>query len=81
MAPRFQTENIISGSDDVSYNRGRHSMKFGALFNHYQYYGAQHGVDRGSITFTNLAAFMANTTRHDVFRSERTRRRQRYSIF
>ena len=62
VAPRFETENIFSGSDDVNYNRGRHSIKFGAIFNHYQYYGAQHGVDRGSLTFQNLATFIAGTT-------------------
>jgi hypothetical protein len=56
--PRVETENIFSGSDDVNYNHGKHSFKFGALFNHYQYLLVQHGYDRGTLSFATLAALM-----------------------
>jgi hypothetical protein len=57
-SPRFQDENIFTGSDDINYNRGRHSMRFGAIFNHYQYRLIQHGQDHGSLAFGSLAAMM-----------------------
>jgi hypothetical protein len=62
LSPRKQIENIFTGSDDVDYNRGRHSLKFGVLFNHYQYNVQTHGYDRGVIGFSNVANFLVGQT-------------------
>ena len=58
LAPRKQKENIFTESDDVNYNRGRHSFKFGGIFNHYQYDIETHGYDRGVIGFTTVAGLL-----------------------
>jgi hypothetical protein len=64
LAPRDQTENIFSPSDDVDYTRGKHSFKFGASFNRFQYQLATHGYDRGvlaDISIPNLFAGVLST--------------------
>jgi hypothetical protein len=58
LAPRKQKENIFTESDDVNYNKGRHSFKFGGIFNHYQYDIETHGYDRGIIGFTSVAGLL-----------------------
>jgi hypothetical protein len=58
LAPRKQKENIFTESDDVNYNHGRHSFKFGGIFNHYQYDIDTHGYDRGIIGFTSVAGLI-----------------------
>ena len=58
LSPRHQFENIYTGSDDFAYEKGKHSLKFGALFNHYQYQIVTHGYDRGVIGFSSVAGLM-----------------------
>ncbi len=63
LATREEKENIFTGSDDINYNRGHHSLMFGVLFNHYQYKVETHGYDRGQgIAFANVGDFMEGLT-------------------
>jgi hypothetical protein len=62
LAPRKQKENIFTESDDLNYTKGRHSFKFGGMFNHYQYGIETHGYDRGIIGFSSVANFMVGST-------------------
>jgi hypothetical protein len=59
--PGYTTQNIFTYSDDLFYEKGKHSFKFGVLINHYQqdFYGASPA--RGSFTSSNLPQFLAGT--------------------
>jgi hypothetical protein len=59
---RGNVENIFTVGDDLSYNRGRHSFKFGFVVNHYATKYITHGFDRGVISFATLGDFMAGMT-------------------
>jgi len=50
-------QNIFTWSDDLVYTRGRHSLKFGFLFNHYQWYVSNFTQIKGNVTFPNLTGF------------------------
>jgi hypothetical protein len=64
--PYFGTaQNIYSVSDDLYYTHGRHALKFGFLFNHYQAYTLQATSLSGELQFANLANFL--TARANTF--------------
>jgi hypothetical protein len=58
LSPREEFENLYTVADDVNYNRGKHSFKFGFLVNHYAEKISTHGYDRGIIAFSNLDQFL-----------------------
>jgi hypothetical protein len=55
---RRHKQNLYTMSDDVFYTRGRHSMKFGVLFNHYLQVITNGGGCCGSQAFNNLNDFL-----------------------
>jgi hypothetical protein len=57
VAPRVFKDNIFTWSDDLDYTRGKHSLKFGFLLNHYQYEFITHGFDKTTVATGNLANF------------------------
>ncbi len=61
-APKTNLQGIFAFSDDLSYTRGKHALKFGAVVNAYDLYIYTHGVDRGGASFSSIAAFIANTS-------------------
>jgi outer membrane receptor protein involved in Fe transport len=58
-SPTDMKQNIFAFSDDVYYTRGRHSLKFGALLNHYQQSIFQLFQFKGGLTFLNVPNLMA----------------------
>jgi hypothetical protein len=58
-APNVKTENIFTVSDDLFYAEGRHSVKFGTLINRWDIFSGNGTNSKGSITFANLATFLA----------------------
>jgi hypothetical protein len=58
LSPREEFENLYTFADDVTWNKGKHSFKFGGIVNHYAEKFLTHGYDRGIIGFSNLASFM-----------------------
>ena len=57
-APTEFKQNIFTWSDDLFYTRGRHSLKFGALFNRFQQFMFASLNNRGSASFANIASFL-----------------------
>ena len=57
-SPSVHTQNIFAYSDDLFFTRGRHSLKFGALINHYQQYVLTGTFSRGSVSFPALSTFL-----------------------
>ncbi len=55
--PFLRKQNIFTYSDDVFYTIGKHSIKFGVLFNHYQDY-LTGNVPKGAVAFSNLTNFL-----------------------
>jgi hypothetical protein len=58
LSPRDEFENLYTVADDVNYNRGHHSLKFGFLVNHYAEKISTHGYDRGPTSFGNVDQFL-----------------------
>ena len=58
-APYYLVQNVYTLSDDVYYTKGRHAFKFGALFNRFENYDVASTNRRGSLSFTNMASFLA----------------------
>ena len=58
-APRVHKQNIFTWSDDLFDTRGSHSLKFGALINHYQQVIENAASFKGSASFANLAGFLS----------------------
>ena len=56
--PSAQKQNIFTYSDDVFYTRGRQSMKFGVLINHYQDYFISSSNNAGTVNFGNPNGFL-----------------------
>jgi len=56
--PAREIQGIDSLSDDLYYTRGRHSLKFGALFNRYDESDFYSQFTLGYVVFANLASFM-----------------------
>ncbi len=51
-------QNVFSYSDDAFYTRGKHSLTFGGLINHYNVF-AENGIYiTGAMTFASLATFL-----------------------
>ena len=48
-------QTIYAYSDDLTYTKGRHSLKFGASYNHYQFYFGNFGGTKGTATFGGIA--------------------------
>jgi len=57
--PNFPRQNIWTYSDDLFYEKGKHSLKFGTLINHYQIDYLDYTDNRGNILFASSAAFLA----------------------
>ena len=67
LSPREEYENLYTFADDVSWNRGKHSFKFGGIVNHYSEKFLTHGYDRGIFSFGTLVNFLqGNTTTFSV---------------
>lgn len=56
--PAFETMNAFQYSDDVSYTKGAHTMKFGTTMERFQYAKYNAATFPGTITFNNLADFL-----------------------
>jgi hypothetical protein len=52
-------ENLLTGSDDVSYTVGHHSIKFGTDINRFRQFGLNSKDLFGAVTFGSLATFLA----------------------
>src|SRR2546428_921555 len=59
--PRIWSWNLGEVSDDVTYARGLHSLKFGALFKEMLYIQQQSNGSGGTYDFGSLAEFLAGT--------------------
>jgi hypothetical protein len=57
--PSVSRQNIFTWSDDLFYTHGRHSLKFGTLINHYQYYKQSGTGSLGSLSFGNIQSFLS----------------------
>ena len=57
------TQDIISIGDDLFLTKGRHSLKFGALVNHYDQYANLGVGQKGTVSFSNLNAFLLGNYR------------------
>src|SRR6059036_1113039 len=62
VAPTNFRQNLFTWSDDVFYTRGRHSLKFGTLINHYQQYILSFVNSVGTVTFANVNNFLQGLT-------------------
>jgi Carboxypeptidase regulatory-like domain/TonB dependent receptor len=62
VAPTNFRQNIFTWSDDIFYTRGRHSLKFGTLINHYQDYIYTTVNAVGTVTFANVSNFLQGLT-------------------
>ena len=51
-------QNVFTWSDDMFFTRGRHSLKFGTLINHYQQYMKVSTFGTGTANFADLASFL-----------------------
>ena len=58
-SPAIHAQNIFAFSDDVFYSRGRHSLKFGVLLNHYQQIMFDAFSFKGGVTYLNVPNFLA----------------------
>jgi outer membrane receptor protein involved in Fe transport len=57
--PNYPNQNVWTWSDDVFYEHGKHSWKFGTLINHYQQDMYNRSQSRGAISVSSLANFLA----------------------
>ena len=55
--PNYPRQNIWTWSDDLFYEKGKHSLKFGTLINHYQIDYLDLTNSRGNFTLHSLAQF------------------------
>jgi outer membrane receptor protein involved in Fe transport len=60
-APNWRPQNLFSWSDDLFYTRGKHSLKFGTLINRFQQFEFNLSGTFGTVTFANVAGFLAGT--------------------
>ena len=56
-------QEIFSLGDDVFLTKGKHALKFGALFNHFDQYANQGSGQKGSVAFSNLHNFLLGNYR------------------
>ena len=80
--PSVKSQRVFSWSDDVFYTRGRHSLKFGGLINHYRTVDSNATAARGELTFPNLTSFLlAQPSRYRALTpGSHLSRRYRYNI-
>jgi hypothetical protein len=67
--PTYATQNIFTWSDDLFWEKGKHSFKFGTLINYYQQDIYNQNPARGAFTDSSLAQFLSgtlNTVQGDV---------------
>ena len=57
--PAYPIQNIYTWSDDLFYERGKHSFKFGTLINHYYQNYVRYANTRGAFTSSSLAQFLS----------------------
>ncbi len=57
--PTHFKQNVFTWSDDLFYTRGAHSLKFGALSNHYQQFIQVSTNINGTINFPSLVSFLS----------------------
>jgi hypothetical protein len=62
VAPTDFSQKIFSWSGDFFYTRGRHSMKFGTLVNHYRQHLINNNNAVGTVTFANVNGFLQGMT-------------------
>jgi hypothetical protein len=55
---QVMNENLLSGTDDVNWTVGHHSLKFGTDINRFRQYGVNSKDLFGAITFGSLATFL-----------------------
>jgi outer membrane receptor protein involved in Fe transport len=83
--PALNDQNIFTWSDDLFWEKGKHSFKFGTLINHYQIDDSSLTNNRGAFTATNLANFLAGTMSSIKFQTypatNDNRRHERNSTF
>jgi hypothetical protein len=65
-SPSPQYQNIFTWSDDLFYSRGKHSLKFGTLINRFQVFIGSGRNYLGSMTFANVAGFLAGNATNYV---------------
>jgi hypothetical protein len=57
-SPFLRKQNLFTYSDDIFYTKGKHSLQFGLLINHYQQEIGSTASSKGSIAFANVAGFL-----------------------
>jgi len=57
--PTYATQNIFTWSDDLFWEKGKHSFKFGTLINYFQQDMFNQNPARGIFSSSNLASFLA----------------------
>jgi outer membrane receptor protein involved in Fe transport len=60
-APLVQNQDVYSWSNDLFYTRGAHSLKFGALINHYHQYSVSGNASTGQAVFPSITHFLRGT--------------------
>ncbi|HWP83894.1 MAG TPA: TonB-dependent receptor, partial [Terriglobia bacterium] len=58
--PKHYVQNVFQFKEDFYYSRGRHSLKFGGLFERFQLNDISGFHDGGSFGFASVADFLAN---------------------
>jgi hypothetical protein len=56
--PLVRNQNIHAYQDDLNYTRGKHSLKFGLLINHYAQYLTADAGYKGSATFSTFPLYV-----------------------
>ena len=51
-------QTVFTVGDDAIWTKGKHELKFGVLFNHYDQYGNQGVGQKGNLSFANLNSFI-----------------------
>jgi len=59
--PSSPNQNIFTWSDDLFWEKGKHSFKFGTLINHFQDDQFVYSSVRGSFSASSLASFLAGS--------------------
>jgi len=58
------TQNVFSVGDDVFLTKGKHSLKIGLLFNHFDQYVDIDHIQKGMINFSSLQSFLLGKYRN-----------------
>ena len=58
VAAILNVQDIFSVGDDAFWSKGKHEIKFGALFNHFDQYGNQGEGEKGAVSFASLHTFL-----------------------